>query len=236
MNKAYLTNIFSSIQGEGIYIGEKQLFIRFSECNLDCPYCDTKESWSEQPEYRLTIKEKDIDMVMQNPLSPEALEAIIDEHIDKSYHGISLTGGEPLLRIDFLLEFLPLLEKREYKILLETNGTLPFNLKKIIHLVDIVSADVKYSIFPELREVQLEFFRIMKERENYIKILLENQTVLGSYEDILMDIKGVNEGTSIILQPVWGEEVDIFKFYNLAKKYFENVKFIPQMHKYIKID
>jgi len=38
---ANLSEIFSSIQGEGPYIGCKQIFIRFSDCNLDCDYCDT---------------------------------------------------------------------------------------------------------------------------------------------------------------------------------------------------
>ena len=36
-----INEIFSSIQGEGLYIGSKQLFIRFCGCNLKCNYCDT---------------------------------------------------------------------------------------------------------------------------------------------------------------------------------------------------
>ena len=40
-NKAKIKEIFSSIQGEGEYIGCKQIFIRFCACNLNCAYCDT---------------------------------------------------------------------------------------------------------------------------------------------------------------------------------------------------
>jgi len=47
VNKANILEIFSSIQGEGIYIGYRQLFIRFSGCNLGCKYCDTDFSESE---------------------------------------------------------------------------------------------------------------------------------------------------------------------------------------------
>ena len=38
--KANIVEIFSSIQGEGLYIGERHLFIRFKDCNLNCTYCD----------------------------------------------------------------------------------------------------------------------------------------------------------------------------------------------------
>ena len=36
-----IKEIFTSIQGEGLYIGQKQIFVRFSRCNLSCAYCDT---------------------------------------------------------------------------------------------------------------------------------------------------------------------------------------------------
>lgn len=42
MIKANINEIFASIQGEGRYVGEKQLFVRFSSCNLKCAYCDTQ--------------------------------------------------------------------------------------------------------------------------------------------------------------------------------------------------
>ena len=42
MNDAVqISEIFSSIQGEGYLAGRRQIFIRLSECNLDCSYCDT---------------------------------------------------------------------------------------------------------------------------------------------------------------------------------------------------
>lgn len=42
-NKTKIREIFTSIQGEGLYIGVKQLFIRFCGCNLKCDYCDTQD-------------------------------------------------------------------------------------------------------------------------------------------------------------------------------------------------
>jgi 7-carboxy-7-deazaguanine synthase len=40
-----ITEIFLSIQGEGLQSGLPTLFIRFSGCNLRCTYCDTKYSY-----------------------------------------------------------------------------------------------------------------------------------------------------------------------------------------------
>ena len=40
-NKVKIKEIFASIQGEGIFVGVKQIFVRFCRCNLACKYCDT---------------------------------------------------------------------------------------------------------------------------------------------------------------------------------------------------
>ena len=42
--QANLIEIFSSVQGEGRYVGCRQLFVRFEGCNLQCRYCDTENA------------------------------------------------------------------------------------------------------------------------------------------------------------------------------------------------
>ena len=96
MNKVKIKEIFASIQGEGPYVGYKQLFIRFCNCNLKCNYCDTEfSSNSDFEEY-----------------CPNELAEKVNEF--KDVHSVSLTGGEPLLSVDFLKEFLPLVNKKIY--------------------------------------------------------------------------------------------------------------------------
>ena len=119
-----INEIFESIQGEGLYAGYKQLFIRFCGCNLKCAYCDT-------------------DFADGKYYTPQELHDFVMENYDLSkIHSISLTGGEPLLSVEFLKEFLPLLYGKA-KIYLETNATLAENFEEIRNYVDIVSADIK---------------------------------------------------------------------------------------------
>lgn len=104
--KTYKINeIFYSIQGEGGYVGTPMVFVRFSGCNLKCPWCDTNH----QKGKKLTSKEiiKAIQKLVPTPgmLLP-----------------VCLTGGEPMLQVDRELELN--LIGVGYILHLETNGTL----------------------------------------------------------------------------------------------------------------
>ena len=115
--KTKIKEIFTSIQGEGPYIGYRQLFIRFCGCNLNCSYCDTDFNAENTKEY-----------------SVEELINICKQNLD--CHSVSLTGGEPLLNLEFLKEFIP---RSPLPVYLETNGTLHENLKEICKLFSLYS-------------------------------------------------------------------------------------------------
>ena len=223
MQKTFIREIFFSIQGEGPHVGEPQLFIRFSKCNLNCKYCDTDFNTDKSKEYTST--------------------ELID--IIKTYGNnltLSLTGGEPLLDTDFLEEFLPIAKNAGHRIYLETNGTLPDKLEKIIDYVDIVSADIKlksstgididYKIFDK-------FFKISDTKETFAKIVFDKNITEIEISSVIELSKKYN--IEIILQPMMiGDKFasntefneKIFnKFYNKYK----NVRIIPQMHKFLNV-
>lgn len=126
-----VTEIFPSIQGEGLRQGESTLFIRLSGCNLKCPFCDTKYAWKEGKEY--------------------SIEQIL-ENVRKIHHRfparwVCLTGGEPLLqKIDNLVHAL---KSEGLKIQLETNATLYLPLP--VDWYSISPKPEKYIFCPEYR-------------------------------------------------------------------------------------
>jgi 7-carboxy-7-deazaguanine synthase len=101
-----ITEIFWSLQGEGINQGKPCLFIRLAGCNLHCSWCDTPVSQSGGSEMTIDT---------------------ISEHIWRTNPPyVCVTGGEPLLQIDELERLLSSLHKRGTAIDIETNGTLDF--------------------------------------------------------------------------------------------------------------
>lgn len=98
-----INEIFYSLQGEGYNTGTAAVFIRFSGCNLQCPFCDTDHRNG------TVMSEREIvGAVMQYPRAPMVV----------------LTGGEPSLFIDY--DFVELLKRCTGKLVaIETNGTNP---------------------------------------------------------------------------------------------------------------
>ena len=101
--KTYRINeIFYSLQGEGRHTGRAAVFVRFSGCNLRCPFCDTDFK---------SYREMTVDDIIQ-AVSPWRASAFV-----------VLTGGEPSLQVDDTL--VDALHREGFYIAIETNGTHP---------------------------------------------------------------------------------------------------------------
>ena len=82
---AYISEIFSSIQGEGLYIGERQLFIRFCGCNLKCDFCDTDY---QKRDFVKIFDENENIVEEKNPVSVEKLWQITQKFLKNPHHSI----------------------------------------------------------------------------------------------------------------------------------------------------
>ena len=241
--KAFLYEIFSGIQGEGIYVGERELFVRFCDCNLRCPYCDTKFALERASACLVERRAGEREFYLYpNPISPQELLDLISPLLENKriHHSLFLTGGEPLLWCDFLAIFLPQVRYLNLPVTLETNGTLPRELEKLIRWIDIISMDYKLPSTMEGKDysqAHREFLRISKQREVMIKFVITSQVELKELEEALSNLR--EEGDfPIILQPVSPiddilppPEPKLLKMQELAKGIFSVVKVLPQMHK-----
>ena len=134
--------MFRSVQGEGIYTGVMQAFVRLSGCGFSCSYCDT-EAAKERVE-SCTCRMPGGAVELENPVSPEAAATLtLSLAAMPGTHSISITGGEPLEQPEFLADFLELVRRGGLPLYLETNGLDTAGLESIMPLVDIISLDEK---------------------------------------------------------------------------------------------
>jgi len=217
--KARISEIFDSVQGEGLYLGEKQIFVRFFNCNLSCTYCDTKP-----------------DRFME--YEPQELFEEIKLYRDK-YHSVSFTGGEPLLYKDFLKEILELTSGHGHKHYLETNGTLFFELEDIIDRIDIVAMDLKFpssSGMGNLWNMHRKFLKVAVQKEVFLKAIICQATLEEDLRQAIDLIRDVSPSSVLVLQPnsyenqlVLNEKLSQFKEIAIQGKVTTCV--IPQIHK-----
>ena len=224
--QADLVEIFSSLQGEGLLVGAKQVFIRFAGCNLDCAFCDTPKE--------AVIKGISVDEVLEKV---KYLEKVSGEH-----HSVSLTGGEPLLHVSFLQKLLPALKREGFKIYLETNGTLYRELRQVIKYIDIIAMDFKLpssAAMAPLWRSHKEFLKIALKKRVFIKTVVTDKTQLADIIEARDTIAKFDKDMLLILQPATPVRTRdrivptnrINNYRNISAERLANVRVIPQMHR-----
>ena len=213
-----IKEIFTSIQGEGPFVGYKQLFIRFCGCNLNCAYCDTDFNSDGAVIY-----------------TPEELAEVCNKHSD--CHSVSLTGGEPLLNVEFLKSFLPLCDLPLY---LETNGTLYDELGEIVEYLDYISMDIKLPSCTKLSpqwDKHEKFLNIAKDKNTCVKVVFDENITEFEIEKIVHVCS--KYGVEIVLQPKMNGNIPsvssefMSEITNKFTKLYNKTRLIPQVHKFI---
>lgn len=219
--KAPISEIFCSYQGEGLFAGEKQIFVRFSGCNLSCSYCDEPAA---KEKGKLTAVKEVFDRILK--LSSNC-----------KTKSVSFTGGEPMMYADFVKILAKKLYRKKYRLRLETNASLPEKLNDIIAFFEHISADIKLpsQVGKDIFDKHREFIK-KAEKKACIKVVLSKKTPVKEFQKAVSMIKKEFKNIPVFIQP---ESSNFFPKKNIGdyEKFLSksdclpNVRFLPQLHK-----
>lgn len=208
-NLIKVSEIFRSIDGEGIRSGYPVTFIRLYGCNLKCSYCDSSYATTDGDYMLMSISD-------------------IIEHVDYfGLHRITLTGGEPLA-CDQCYELVTELTDAGYEVNIETNGSL-----SILPYVDMKNATITMDYKCPSSDMEDRMNRLNLPVLRSTDVL---KFVVGSKIDLSTMLAVVNEydiTANIFVSPVFGEidPKEIVDF--LICNDIENVRIQLQLHKII---
>jgi 7-carboxy-7-deazaguanine synthase len=251
--RAWLTEIFSSVQGEGPHVGIRQIFVRFYGCHRRCAYCDSAETvtaW-QPPGYRpaafrveTTPGRRDF-RDAANPVTPDALITLL-RAFDRPaglHHSVAFTGGEPLLHAEFLRALLPRVEHLGLRSYLETAGDLYPQLETLFPWLDIAAMDIK---LPSVtgNEPAWGSHRAFLERcvendvEVFAKVVVSGDTDPAEIEQAAQILADVAPETILVIQPVTPcrdvtnppSAAQLLDWQAAARRIVPHVRVIPQCH------
>lgn len=241
VEKAGLIEVFSSIQGEGLFVGCRQVFVRLAGCNISCRYCDTRESFITPSLARIEAGPGCRNFFdAANPVPVSDLVAYVAALCQTPHHSISVTGGEPLL-FPHVIVALSVLRDKGVRLYLETNGTLPAELQAVIDSLDIISLDFKLPSVLDGKEYwreHAEFLRIAATKIAFVKVVLTGETTQAEIERTIGLIAGVDSRIPLVFQPVTPingvncvESSKALLWQEQALLQLSDVRVIPQTHK-----
>ena len=117
-----INTIYRACEGEGIWIGAPQVFIRTQGCSVRCKNCDTLNSWNPNHGTEMSINE------------------IVEKVSEFGLNRVSITGGNPL-EAQGMVNFIGELKRKGYVTNIEATGQ-DFD-KEVFDLVDFISCDIK---------------------------------------------------------------------------------------------
>jgi organic radical activating enzyme len=220
--KVKIAEIFASIQGEGLYAGQKQIFVRFAGCNLRCSYCDEPAARCGGKYVTLAAVKR----VIKKLASGEKIRAV------------SFTGGEPLLQPEALAELALYAAGLNLRTHLETNGVCHKELVGIAPLINVAAADIKLpGVAGRPLWKEHEKFLSLVPKKVFVKVVVTSATPLTEFRKAAELAASVCARMPFFIQPVTPvgiltppdrRQLDIF--YRAAASKLEDVRIMPQLH------
>lgn len=228
----FVSDIFSSIQGEGKNLGKPSLFLRLGICNLQCTWCDTPYTWKKgQTDYK------------QMPVDDIFNELI---KLKSKIQNLVITGGEPLLQQTSLT---PLLQKifrsKEFKngktsknitIEFETNGSIPLlpGFQKTFKK-QLENGTISFNISPKLKDSGNKPYKLQLYPNSILKFVYVNKNSEKLILDFLKKHDPLAKDTPIYIMPEGTNIKEMEKKYPAILKFCmkNDFQFTPRWHIYL---
>jgi organic radical activating enzyme len=144
--QGHFSELFCSVQGEGLFVGEQQIFVRTAGCVATCSWCDTVYSKIQTPRFVIHSTAHGENKPFRT--NPVALDDVIADVLEMAKANapvstVSITGGEPLEQPEAVRTLARALRAQGLRIYLETAGLHPEALAALIDDIDVIAADVK---------------------------------------------------------------------------------------------
>jgi 7-carboxy-7-deazaguanine synthase len=185
-----ISDLFFSIQGEGVLAGVPSAFVRTTGCNLRCSWCDSDyTSWNPQGE-RVSVAE------------------VLERLAEYPTRHVVVTGGEPLLQPD-LPELCDTLRERGYHITIETAATMfkpvAFDLASLSPKLSTSTPyerdGGRFALRHEALRFRPDVVRAFMGRGDYqLKFVIDRHEDVGEVLTVLEELPGVDR-TRVLLMP-----------------------------------
>ena len=201
---------FGTVDGPGI-----RFVIFFQGCHLQCKYCHNRDTWSTENNQIYSIDEI-IDRILtyKNYIYPSG--------------GVTVSGGEPLLQVKFLINLFKRLKEYNLHLAIDTSGmfNITDDIKELLSLTDLVLLDIKHIDSEKCKQLvgfsnekELEFARYLSDnsipiwiRQVIIPGITDDENDLLKLKDFLLSLKTV-------------EKVDFLSYHDMGKFKWENLGF-----------
>ena len=230
-----LSEIFTSIEGEGVLFGTKTMFVRMAGCPLKCHWCDTTYA---------------IPMDSGNDYSIDEVEDLISDNLQPNTYKVNFTGGEPLVQHEAVIKLAQFVKQKGLRTYLESACYDSARFSMVLPHIDICKIEFKLKdskvvdekYYGNLLRNELECLSlaVSSNKMCYIKVVITNSSNLKEFKELLNEVFRFAKPRDIagfIIQPSFNVDeptLDVlFGFYDAVYPRYDQVRILPQLHKSI---